>query len=142
MTTMTNLVVASAGAAARPNIALLFLDDHGWGDFGANTGVANLTPEMDRLAAEGVRFTDFHVAASVCTPSRAALLTGRYGGRTGVTTNFAPASIHGMATTELTIANVLSDVGYACQCVHRHSKPRRPACSDRAAFAPPLRAAA
>ena len=98
--------------AAPPNIALLFLDDFGWGDLGANTGESGLTPEMDRLAADGLRWTDWHVGFSVCTPSRAALLTGRYGARTGVTSNFGPGSIYGMAATELTMADILSEAGF------------------------------
>ena len=117
-------------AAPRPNIALLFMDDHGWGDLGANTGTPALTPEMDKLAADGLRFTDFHVAFSVCTPSRGALLTGRYGARTGITSNFGPESMHGMATGELTIANVLSSVGYEAAMIGKwhlgHNEPHHP----------------
>ena len=109
--------------ATRPSIALLFLDDHGWGDLGANTGVAGLTPEMDLLAAGGMRFTDFHVGYSVCTPSRATLLTGRYGARTGVSTNFGAGSKYGMAANEITLANVLSDVGYETRMI---GEPRLP----------------
>ena len=122
----------SSSAAPRPNIALLYLDDHGWGDLGANNGGVNtgITPEMDKLASDGIRFTDFHVGDSVCTPSRAALLTGRYGLRTGVVTNFAPDSIHGMASSELTIANVLNDVGYVAHMIGKwhlgHNAPHHP----------------
>ena len=77
-----------------PNILFIFADDWGWGDLGANNPQASgLTPNMDELAKAGVRFTDFHAAASVCTPSRAALLTGRHGLRTGVSgNNFSPVA--------------------------------------------------
>ena len=94
--------------AARPNILLLFADDWGWGDLGANwKATAGLTPHMDALAASGMRFTDFHAGASVCTPSRASLLTGRLGLRTGITHNFSPGSAFGLPRTELTIAALL-----------------------------------
>ena len=63
------------------------------------------------LACLQIRFTDFHAAASVCTPSRAGLVTGRYGRRTGISGNFGPASKYGLSRDELTIANVLGDNG-------------------------------
>lgn len=66
---------------------------------------------MSQMALGGIRFTDFHVGYSVCTPSRAALLTGRLCPRTGVCSNFGPYSRHGMNTSELTMANLLSDAG-------------------------------
>eukprot|EP00931_Biecheleriopsis_adriatica_P048106 TRINITY_DN27787_c0_g1_i2.p1 TRINITY_DN27787_c0_g1~~TRINITY_DN27787_c0_g1_i2.p1 ORF type:complete len:534 (+),score=89.95 TRINITY_DN27787_c0_g1_i2:384-1985(+) len=84
----------------------------GWGDLGANGVGPSETPNLDRLASEGLRFTDFHAGASVCTPSRAALLTGRLGARTGVVRNFDPASIAGLDTAEKTIAEVVKSVGY------------------------------
>jgi hypothetical protein len=73
---------ALAAATSKPNIVVFFGDDWGWGDLGANwpaTKALNLTPRLDELAAGGLRFTDFHAGASVCTPSRAALLTGQKG---------------------------------------------------------------
>ena len=101
--------------AAPPNIAVLFVDDWGWGDMGANWPLAhNATPNLDRIAAEGIRFTDFHVGASVCSVSRAALLTGRLGVRTGVVHNFAVDSVAGLPRTELTIAELLKPRGYRC----------------------------
>ena len=74
------VTVAAKGKADKaPNIVLLFLDDWGWGDLGANWYEAEgMTPHMDQLASEGIRFTDFHVAASVCSVSRAALMTGQW----------------------------------------------------------------
>ena len=75
---------------------------------GANwPAAAGMTPHMDKLAAEGIRFTDFHVGASVCTVSRAALLTGRLGVRTGVVHNFGIDSVAGLPRTEKTIAEML-----------------------------------
>ena len=66
----------------------------------------------DALAASGLRFTDWHAGASVCTPSRAALLTGRLGARTGVTHNFGIASTMGLDLDEKTIAEVVKPAGY------------------------------
>ena len=66
---------------------------------------------MNALAASGMRFTDLHAGASVCTPSRAALLTGRLGLRTGITHNFAPPSVAGLPTNETTFSEVLKQVG-------------------------------
>ena len=80
---------------------------------GANWhAAAGMTPHMDQLAAEGIRFTDFHVGASVCTVSRAALLTGRLGVRTGVVENFHIDSVAGLPRTEKTIAEALNPAGY------------------------------
>lgn len=67
------------GAAQRPNILILYADDLGYGDLGCyNPKSQILTPHLDRLAAEGIRFTDGHSSSGICTPSRYALLTGRH----------------------------------------------------------------
>eukprot|EP00118_Oscarella_pearsei_P000886 m.6060 g.6060 ORF g.6060 m.6060 type:complete len:526 (+) comp14847_c0_seq1:152-1729(+) len=97
----------------RPNFVLLFADDFGWGDVGANWDETKETPNLDRLAASGIRFTDFHAGASVCTPSRASLLTGRLGLRTGVVKNFGPASKYGLPLNETTVAEMLKSAGYS-----------------------------
>eukprot|EP01050_Picozoa_sp_SAG11_P023533 SAG11_NODE_4754_length_1779_cov_1.598214_2_plen_153_part_00 len=117
------VLLASAPAAAKTNFVILFGDDWGYGDVGFNwVGDTSkwdpkfpkptFTPNLDKLAASGIRFTDFHVGASVCTPSRAALLTGRLGLRTGVTHNFAPSSMHGLPPAEITLATHLKQAGY------------------------------
>lgn len=70
-----------------PNVLIFFVDDWGWGDLGVNidkSGASSETPYMDAFSKEGIRFTDFHVGSSVCTPSRASLLTGRLGLRNGM----------------------------------------------------------
>lgn len=76
-----------------------------------STVPTTLPPPPDTLP-EGIRFTDLHAAASVCTPSRAGLLTGRHGLRTGIAGNFGPDSLYGLAETELTIADILKPAGY------------------------------
>lgn len=97
-------------------------DDWGYGDMGANWAgdtsawdpkfpKPEFTPNLDKLAASGMRFTDFHVGASVCTPSRAALLTGRLGLRTGIVHNFGPASRGGLPVQEITLAAHLKKGG-------------------------------
>jgi len=73
-------------AAARPNVVLILADDLGYGDLGVQGSRAIDTPHIDRIAAEGVRLTDFYAAASTCSPSRAGLLTGRYPARSGIST--------------------------------------------------------
>ena len=121
LTTLCSIATASAAASAavqnvankQPNVVLMFLDDWGWGDLGANWEAAKgMTPHMDLIAEEGIRFTDFHVAASVCSVSRAALMTGRLGVRTGVVHNFAVNSMYGLPRTEQTIAELLKPAGY------------------------------
>jgi uncharacterized sulfatase len=73
-------------AAPRPNVVLILADDLGYGDLGVQGSLAIDTPHIDRIAAEGVRLTDFYAAASTCSPSRAGLLTGRYPARSGIST--------------------------------------------------------
>ena len=70
--------------ARLPNILLILADDHGWGDVSMHGGPHIQTPNMDRIAAGGVRFSDFYANSSVCSPSRAALMTGRFPDRVGV----------------------------------------------------------
>jgi arylsulfatase G len=109
---------AVADAAPKPNFLILFADDWGYGDLGANwPAAAGMTPHMDQLAAEGIRFTDFHVGASVCTVSRAALLTGRLGVRTGVVENFHIDSTAGLPRTEKTISELLKQASYRTAAV-------------------------
>ncbi|XP_065766774.1 arylsulfatase G isoform X5 [Muntiacus reevesi] len=96
----------------KPNFVIILADDMGWGDLGANWAGTKDTANLDRMAAEGMRFVDFHAAASTCSPSRAALLTGRLGLRNGVTHNFAVTSVGGLPLNETTLAEVLRGAGY------------------------------
>lgn len=87
MFTPLSLVAAAAGTG-KPNILIIFTDDHGWADLGANGVNAHVrTPNADRLAGDGVRFSKGYVTAPQCTPSRAGLITGRYQNRFGVEQN-------------------------------------------------------
>ncbi|MFM7923468.1 MAG: sulfatase-like hydrolase/transferase, partial [Planctomycetaceae bacterium] len=75
------------GAGDRPNFVIIYADDLGYGDLSCYGHPTIRTPNLDRMAAEGMRFTEFYSAAEVCTPSRAALLTGRYPVRSGMCHN-------------------------------------------------------
>ncbi|KAF4519860.1 hypothetical protein B566_EDAN005198, partial [Ephemera danica] len=107
------LCVRGQASAPRPNVLLLLADDMGWGDLGVNVPqFPSNTPHLDALSNQGLRLTDFHAGASVCTPSRAALLTGRMGLRTGVIQNFAASSVAGLPRNETTLAEILKEAGY------------------------------
>lgn len=106
----------AAASTARPNIVFILCDDLGYGDLGCY-GSQIKTPNLDRLAAEGVRFTNFCSADPVCSPSRAALLTGRYPTRVGVPAVLFPTDKEGLSLDETTMANMLKDRGYRTACV-------------------------
>lgn len=106
--------VAALSPAEKPNVVLIFTDDQGYGDLGSYGAEGYETPHLDRMAAEGVRFTDFYVPAPVCTPSRAALLTGCYPMRLGLGNRvFFPYSMRGLNPSETTLAELLKEAGYA-----------------------------
>src|SRR5579872_3316417 len=96
----------SAAETRPPNIVFVLCDDLGYGDLGCY-GSKIHTPNLDRLASEGVRFTNFCSADPVCSPSRAALLTGRYPTRVGVPRVLFPEDKEGLNLDETTLANVL-----------------------------------
>ena len=118
------LIVFSHGARAwaeedtnKPNFVIIFADDQGYGDLGCFGSKKIKTPNIDRLAAEGRRMTNFMVASPVCTPSRAALLTGCYPKRVGMHQHVLfPASKKGLNPSEYTIADHLRTLGYATAC--------------------------
>lgn len=100
-----------------PNIILLFADDLGYGDLQCYGHPYNKTPNLDKMASEGLKLTSYYVAAPVCSPSRAAVMTGRYPMRTGMHHNTGPGSWRGLPAEELTIAEVLKTAGYRTKIV-------------------------
>lgn len=104
-----------------PNIIILFADDLGYGDLGAYGHPTIHTPNLDAMAAEGLKFTQFYTGASVCTPSRAALLTGRLPVRSGMADDrirvIFPPSEGGLPEDEITIAEALKTQGYATAAI-------------------------
>lgn len=112
---MFGLASSAVGAreGGKPNIILISCDDLGYGDLGVHGHPTIRTPHIDRMAAEGQRWTSFYSAASVCTPSRAALLTGRLAIRSGMIAVLFPNSKSGLPQSEVTVAELLKDAGYA-----------------------------
>jgi uncharacterized sulfatase len=121
-------IVANA-APAKPNIVLILADDLGYGDLGCYGHPTFKTPHLDRLAAEGARLTQFNTPAPYCAPTRAALLTGRYPWRCGMSGNPHPAEDArvtginpehdkiGLPLTEVTLAELLKQSGYTTACI-------------------------
>lgn len=120
------MILAASGCAdregpVRPNFVVIFIDDLGYGDIGPFGSTANSTPNLDRMAAEGMTLTSFYSASSVCTPSRAALMTGSYPKRVGLAVGPEMGVLFteepwGLNPDEVTIAEVLQDQGYATGC--------------------------
>ncbi|WZO96662.1 sulfatase [Isosphaeraceae bacterium EP7] len=103
---------ASQAEARGPNVVLIFVDDQGYGDLGCYGGKGAPTPNLDKLAAQGRRFTNFHVPQPVCSASRAGLLTGCYPSRVGIQGALRADSRVGLAESEVTIAEMLRAGGY------------------------------
>jgi arylsulfatase A-like enzyme len=114
----------------KPNIILINCDDLGYGDVGCYGSQVNRTPAIDRLAAEGIRFTDFCMASSICSPSRAAMLTGCYPKRLDLTRVLFPGQAEGLNPNEITLASLLKQAGYATQLIGKWH------CGDQPEFLP------
>jgi arylsulfatase A-like enzyme len=113
------LLAASRGRAAAlqpPNFVLILCDDLGYGDLHCY-GSQIETPNIDRMARQGVRFEQFYSTSNVCSPSRASLLTGRYAQRVGVPDVLPSNATTGLSTSETTIAEMLKPAGYRSMCV-------------------------
>jgi len=112
------LALAAPGAAAqpapKPNIIVILADDLGYGDLGSYGQRIIQTPHLDRLAAEGVRFTQFYAGSTVCAPSRSVLMTGRHMGHTRVRGNAGAGNYAAqtLAAGDVTVARMLKDAGY------------------------------
>lgn len=114
---------AAASPAPKPNIILLLCDNLGYGDVGVNGSKLHRTPHIDRLAADGMKLTSYYSASGVCTPSRAALMTGCYPRRVNMHISGAgqavlrPVDTKGLHPDEITLAELLKPAGYASICV-------------------------
>ncbi|MGK0432766.1 MAG: arylsulfatase A, partial [Planctomycetota bacterium] len=110
------LAAASLPAQKRtPNLVVIFIDDMAYADIGPFGGKIP-TPNLDRMATEGMRFTDFSAATAVCSASRAALLTGCYHRRVGISGALGPNAKHGLHEREMTLAEVCKQKDYATAC--------------------------
>ncbi len=126
-------LAAAATPAPQPNVVIIFADDQGYGDLGCFGSETIRTPNLDRLAREGRKFTSFMVASPVCTPSRAALLTGCYPKRVGLHQHVLfPTSTKGLNPTEHTIADHLKGLGYATACCGKWHLGHQPEVLPRA----------
>ncbi len=121
LTAVLQQPVSAASNSQPPNIIVIFCDDLGYGDLACFGHPTIATPHLDQMAAEGMKLTQFYSAAPVCTPSRAALLTGRLPMRNGMCSNsrrvLFPNSKGGIPATEITLAEQLQKVGYATACI-------------------------
>ncbi len=109
-------LTAADNAPAQPNIVIIFIDDLGYADIGPFGATKQRTPNLDRMAREGMKLTSFY-AAPVCSVSRAQLLTGCYGARVSVPGVFFPGQANGLHPQEHTIAERLKERGYATMCI-------------------------
>jgi arylsulfatase A len=107
-------VLARAAAEPPPNVVLILIDDLGYGDLGCYGSTKHRTPHLDRLAVEGMRFTDFHSNGAVCSPTRAALLTGQYPQRHGIERAISFNTVEGVPLDRTMIPEVLAPAGYRC----------------------------
>jgi arylsulfatase A len=101
----------------QPNVVVIFMDDMGYADIGSFGAQGYQTPNLDRLAQQGRKFTNFHVAQPVCSASRAALMTGCYPNRIGIHGALGPKATHGLHADEMTLAEVAKQKGYATAAV-------------------------
>ncbi len=112
------VVLALAGvnsAAERPNVVFILADDLGYGDLGCYGQKKILTPNLDRMAAEGMRFTQFYAGSTVCAPSRSVLMTGLHLGHTTVRGNAGKNNLEAqtLRDADVTVAEVLKSAGYS-----------------------------
>ena len=120
LVSLGQLLAGAAEAVDPPNFVLIFADDLGYGDLASYGHPSFQTPHLDRMAAEGARFTDFYVPMPYCAPSRASILTGRYPFRHGVVGNPTPdngVNDYGLPASEVTIAQALKQRRYATTCI-------------------------
>src|SRR5438045_4114236 len=110
-----SLMAAQPSLSPKPNIIIILADDMGWGDLGCYGHPTFKTPNIDRMATEGARLTDFYTPCPYCAPTRASLMTGRYQFRSGMTRNPAPdegINDIGLPASEITLAQAFKTGGY------------------------------
>jgi arylsulfatase A len=118
--TVTALSCDTIDNNKKPNFIIIFADDLGYGDLGSYGHPTIKTPNLDQMANEGMRFTQFYVGSSICTPSRAALLTGKLPIRTGMygqRSVLFPDNAGGLEPDEITIASALKNHDYKTACI-------------------------
>ncbi len=120
--------IASSAKPPRPNVILIFIDDMGYGDVGFNGATVPQTPNLDQMAAEGMKFTDFYVGCAVCSGSRTALLTGCHYQRLSMNAVLFPNSSRGLHPDEVTLADMLKEAGYRTACVGKWHLGHLPPC--------------
>uniref|UniRef100_UPI004048ABD6 sulfatase family protein n=1 Tax=Mariniflexile sp. TaxID=1979402 RepID=UPI004048ABD6 len=112
-----NFSLIGQNKESKPNVIIFFTDDQGYQDVGVFGSPLIKTPNLDKMAENGIKFTDFYSASSICSPSRAALLTGAYPPRVGVPEVLWPNLDGGLSSKELTIADMLKTKNYATACI-------------------------
>ncbi|MEA1996460.1 MAG: sulfatase-like hydrolase/transferase, partial [Gemmatimonadota bacterium] len=114
---MAGIMLSGHGARGntekKPNFVVIFCDDQGYADVGCFGAEGFETPNLDRMAEDGVRFTDFHASTAVCSASRASLMTGCYPERVSILGALFPESKIGISEQEVTMAEMLKEQGYA-----------------------------
>jgi arylsulfatase A len=119
---------ATRAEAVRPNVILIFIDDMGYGDVGFNGATVPRTPNLDQMAAEGMKFTDFYVGCAVCSGSRTALLTGCHYQRLSMNPVLFPNSDRGLHPDEVTLADMLKAANYHTACIGKWHLGHLPPC--------------
>ena len=109
---LPSMSLFASESTRRPNIIFILADDLGWAELGCYGNTFNETPNLDKLAKLGMRFTDAYAAAPVCSPYRAALKTGQYPARVGITDYLRPNDKNHLSTQHVTLAEALKSVGY------------------------------
>lgn len=119
---------ADADELVRPNVVIIFIDDMGYGDVGFNGATVPKTPNLDQMAADGMKFTDFYVGCAVCSGSRASLMTGCHYERLSMPRVLFPNSQNGLHPDEVTLADMLKDAGYRTACIGKWHLGHLPPC--------------
>ncbi|TWU49057.1 sulfatase family protein [Rubripirellula reticaptiva] len=119
---------ATANEPVRPNVIIIFIDDMGYGDVGFNGATVPKTPNLDQLAKDGMKFTDFYVGCAVCSGSRTALLTGCHYQRLSMNPVLFPNSDKGLNPDEVTLADMLKEAGYRTSCIGKWHLGHLPPC--------------